>query len=1076
MPDPGFDPFLALDPNRSAVVEACAGSGKTWLLVSRMLRLLLAGAEPSSLLAITFTRAAAREMQNRLNEWLRLLAVAEDDVAIQFLRERGLSEAAAREALPTARTLYARVLLASPGPTLTTFHGWFLDIVRAAPLSAGFFAGLELLEQTGQWRDRAWLGFADSLGKQPDSAEARSLDLLLGEYGLDATHRLVMSFLDRRAEWLAYAENKSDPVGAALADLRTLLGVDENNDVLAPHFGDDLLRDQLGRYGEYLARNATRDRGLAARLDLALAQSDPELWFAGICDVVLTRSGALRSRKASAEQAGRLTAEGETDFLSLHEQIGATLMAVRERLTGQRILRYNAAGLTVGRAVLARYTAMKEARAMMDFADLEWLALRLLADSDQAEYLQYRMDRRYRHVLLDEFQDTNPLQWRILRAWLDAYGEGQDKPTIFLVGDPKQSIYRFRRADARLFDEAASYLETRFDARSLAQNETRRNAPAVLALVNGIFSGLPGYPHFAPHTTHHPERPGRVECISVPAPTAPESIPWRNPLRQPAPQAAPDLEAQAHAVAGTVRRIVGRWQIQDGEHMRPAAYRDILILTRSRGGLAYFEQALEAAGIPFLSSRKGALLDAPECRDLAALLAMLVNPHSDLDLAHALKSPVFSCSDTDLLNLADSGEGPWWTRLEAVCAAGAASDALSRACRLLAGWRAMADHLPAHDLIDRIYFEADAPRRYEAAVPPPLRPGVTANLHAFLRLALEVDGGRYPSLPRFLDTLRDLHRGAEDEAPDAGTPEHAGDVVRIETIHGAKGLEAPIVILIKADRPEPNDRGHDVLLDWPPGTPRPIHFSLYATKEERGAGRTALFEAEDQLARREEWNLLYVALTRARQGLILFGMEDAKSESWFGMAQAALAASPGTTALPEHDPSPATESAPPRQDFACLPRPPAIGTRLTPDHSAAQARGIRLHRMLQRLTAHADATEAALKGGLEDDDEVLDMARSILMNPELARFFDPGRYLRALNEQAYVVDGEIRRIDRLVEFDEEIWVLDYKTGMTAEADVNCRAAAHIPQLSAYRQAVSLMRPDKPVHAGLIFGDGRFHPL
>jgi ATP-dependent helicase/nuclease subunit A len=1069
VPDSGFDPFLALDPNRSAVVEACAGSGKTWLLVSRMLRLLLAGAEPSSLLAITFTRAAAREMQERLNDWLHRLATARDDEAIAFLSERGLSETAARNALPNARTLYARVLLAVPGPTLTTFHGWFLDIIRRAPLSTGFYGQAELLEQTRQWQDKAWLAFAEGLRDQPHSPEAQALDWLLEDVGLDSTHRLTMNFLRKRGEWLAWASGRGDPVSEALEELRSLLRVNEEEDVLMPHFGNDLLRTKLTRYGGYLARSAPADTKLAAVLASALAEPRPEAWFEGICSVVLTQSGELRLRNTNKAQADRLTPEGESGFLRLHEEIGATVVALRESLTAQRILRYNAAGLAVGSAVLARYTAMKEARGTMDFADLEWLALKLLADSDQAEYLQYRMDRRYKHILLDEFQDTNPLQWRILRAWLDAYGAGQDKPTVFLVGDPKQSIYRFRRADARLFDVASDYLRVRFDAYHLAQNETRRNAPAVLALINGIFSGQPDYPHFSKQTTLAASRPGCVECIAITKPPTPEPIPWRNPLQQPAPQTSPELRAQARAVAEKIQSIVGRWQIEDGDRTRSARYGDILILTRSRTGLEHFEYELEASGIPFLSSRKGALLDAPECRDLAALLGVLVNPRSDLDLAHVLKSPVFSCSDEDLMLLSGYADAPWRARLGMLCGSGSAGAALERAHRLLSGWQGVASHLPAHDLLDRIYYEGDVPRRFAAAVPPALVPGVNANLNAFLRLALEIDAGRYPSLPRFLDTLRDLHRGADDEAPDAGPPDNIGDVVRIETIHGAKGLEFPIVMLIKADRPESPERGHDVLIDWPADAERPSHFSLYAKKGERGAARMPIFEAEAALARREELNLLYVAFTRARQGLILFGMEDAGAESAFGLARAAPR-DESAPALQVRDLESAVQAFPQKPDPAFISRTPAVGSRKTPDSDAAR-RGIRLHRLMQWLTDRSDGDPP--ETGYGEDAELLAMARRVLENPELARFFDPRRHLRALNEQACVVDGEICRFDRLVEFEDEIWVLDYKSGGENEPDPARRGAPHAAQLTAYRRAVSRIRPDKPVHSGLIFGDGEF---
>ncbi len=189
----------------------------------------------------------------------------------------------------------------------------------------------------------------------------------------------------------------------------------------------------------------------------------------------------------------------------------ASLQAVRDTLAEQQAYRLNEAVLHCGVALLERYQALKAQKQQMDFSDLEWQLCRLLQHSEHAETMQYKLDSRYRHVLLDEFQDTNPLQWQILRAWFDASVAVDSQPTVFVVGDPKQSIYRFRRADARLFGVAREYLKEHFAAHELHNNHTRRNAPAVLAAVNAVFADHPeGFVDFEPHTAEHTDLPGYV--------------------------------------------------------------------------------------------------------------------------------------------------------------------------------------------------------------------------------------------------------------------------------------------------------------------------------------------------------------------------------------------------------------------------------------------------------------------------------------------------------------------------------------------------------------------------------------
>ena len=1084
----------ALDPRSNVVIEACAGSGKTWLLVSRVLRLLLEGVEPSQILAVTFTRKAAQEMAERLHQWLQLLATAPCPEAIEFLLQREIPADGIEAVLARARGLHERLLRAQPGITLTTFHAWFLQLLRRAPLDAGVPGDVRLAEQTSTLVEEAWERFAAHAAA---AGCERDLAQLYRECGLDNTRRLLGAFLDRRAEWLASTRGATDRVACALERIAAGMPVAPDHDVVAACFGDAALVAAIDEYGALLARNTAGDRKQAPLLTAALQAADGGA-IASLCEVLLTKSGELRVRKPSAAQAGRLGREGEDRLLALHAQVGERLRLATAALREQANYRFNAAALRCGEALLAEYQALKRERQTIDYGDIEWHVAELLRSRDHAAYLLCKLDTRYRHILIDEFQDTNPLQWQILRHWFDAAAEADSRPGVFVVGDPKQSIYRFRRAEARLFALAQEHLAAHFGALRLAQNESRRCAPAVIEAVNRVFSGLPGYEGFVTHRAHDPALPGRVEVLPLvkggKVDDAGGDGELRDPLVAPLAQAEDQRRVEEAAlVAQRLGAMIGVWRIADGRGgTRPLACGDVMLLTRRRTHLAVYERALREAGIPFVTSRQGGLLDTLEAMDLAALLEFLSAPFDDLKLAHALRSPLFSATDGDLLALAGRGEDGWWARLGALVELGAAGPALVRARRLLTGWLERADTLPVHDQLDRIYFEADVLRRYHESVPEPMRGAVRANLQAFLQRALDSEAGRYPSLPRFIHELRDLRQAPDEEAPDEGIAAEAVDAVAIRTVHGAKGLEAPLVWLIDTGAQGASDRGFGVLVDWPPESEAPSHFSLWSQANARGAEQCRIAEAEAALARREDLNLLYVAMTRDRQVLIASGSEATGSAlSWHARLRAALDArgeegqagqDHARDALTLHLGDefagdvvpPAATASPPLAVDPRLLAPLPTGRRIPRAESGAGHRfGTRLHLLLDRITA-GNAVRDALRLELQcEADEFAALwaaAQSILSRAELARFFDPARHQRALNEVAYIdASGSLRRIDRLVECEDGWWVMDYKSGEMP--DDAALLGQYEAQVAAYCAGVRLLFPQRPVRGLLVFSGG-----
>lgn len=1080
--------FLALDPARSVTVEACAGSGKTWLLTARLLRLLLSGARPGQILAITYTRKAAREIEARLHGLLTLLATADDASVLSELQKRGLTGAEATRQLAPCRGLLESVLRAEPPITITTFHGWFARLLGGAPLDSGL-AGRSLDDAAARLLDEAWVRLAADCQAAPASPLAESLLWLYQTLGASSTKALLRRFVDRRAEWRVWAEACGGTDGVQ-RHLAAMFGL--GSDPLAPLFTQDRL-DELDAFARLLGRNTAGDQALGnalaqAVLDLrrhaaaiGVAATDiagrQHSVFESVRAAFLTGTNTPRARSASAAQAKRL-GNDEADFLALHAAWSARLIAALGALQDQGNALLNTHALRVGEALLAQLDRLKQARRVMDFSDLEAEIDALLAREGAAAYLQARLDARYKHLLLDEFQDTNPLQWRILRGWLDAYAEaGVAQPTVFLVGDPKQSIYRFRRAEPKLFAAAAACFATTFAAEHINNSHTFRNAQPIVALVNEVFGSEPLFIGFTPQSAERENWPGRIEVLPLIAAQtgqgAASAEGFRNPLEA-ARTEEEDLRRseEADLLATRILQMVGQggpaWGVGGpaGE-ARAARFADILILTRRTTQLACYESALRRAGIPFVSPGRGGLLASLEAQDLIATLRFLADPADDHALAHVLRTPAFDADHALLLALS-AEPGLWWPRLQTLAQQGGDGQTAARAVGLLQGWLEAARHLPAHDLIDRIFHEADWLARCRAAVPPAQWPGVQANLEALLELSLKVDAGRYPSLTRFVDELRRLS-SADDEAPDEGLVDSGGSGqgrVRIMTIHSAKGLEAPIVWLIDAHVPPRPPDGFDVMQDWPADERAPRHFSLLGRISECGPAREPLLAAEREAAQREELNLLYVAVTRAEQVFIASGIEPTRTVS-AATAYSRLAAAVARLGAPDGSlgalPAVFAESVtpPPVQPAQSGLTPLRVGQarRAREDH-AGMAFGTAMHAWLD---AHAKGLAPPTVPS-----EVEACARKILVRPSLARFFGPGAPQRGGSEVSFVDrDGKVGRIDRWLDDGETIWVLDYKSGSLPGPDL---LETYREQLSGYRDAMRQIFRGRAVKALLIFAD------
>ncbi|MFQ5643368.1 MAG: UvrD-helicase domain-containing protein [Thiogranum sp.] len=1101
------DTPLATQPDRSFSVIASAGTGKTWQLVARLTRLLLHGVRLDSILAITFTRKAAGEMQQRLNQRLRELLEADDRQLDQALADIGASPAPALRR--QARMLFESTLRSEQNLRSTTFHSFCQELLQRFPLEAGLPPGFELVEQTGLLLAESWDALFAEATAAPGQPPAQALDTLFDSLnGLHNTRNALFAFVEHRSDWWAFTQQDSDPAAAATAYLRRQLETGQQDSVVET-FWDDATRDRLGEFAGLLGRHATQTNlKFVASIEAILDKpADTETAIRNIQPLFFTTGGERRKRAEKNTQCRAMGESGQARFLALHEWFCEQLEQITEAQNRRRTLAVNSAWYRAGQRMLELYQRIKRERRLLDFTDLEWNAYRLLNHPEHAHWIQYKLDQRIDHLLIDEFQDTNPTQWRLILPLLEEMAAGSERlRSLFVVGDAKQSIYRFRRGTPRLLGIASEWMQQRLDAGSINLDRSWRSSPAVIDCVNWIFQH-PEMEHlltdFKTHSTHRQELWGRVELwplIEAEAATEGTDTPaLRNPLQEPRTVALDSRHyREGQAIAARIRELVEQ-QIAD--------YNDILILMRSRTHLADYEAALRDSGIPYLSLDRGSLLQSLEIRDLEALLIVLMTPQDNLALAQILRSPVFSVSDDDLMLLARTAQGPWIERLDTVCKTLANDHPLVRARRLLGDWRALAGHVPIHDLLERIFHQANLMQRYRAAFPATQVARVHANLTRFIELALEIDAGRYPTLPRFLDHVRQL-RNLEKEGPNQATPQsEQNQRVCLLTIHAAKGLEAPVVFLADSTNRGSSPPGSQTLVRWPAEADRPADFMLLSNSKLRDSISNARYALEQEEEQRESANLLYVALTRARSMLVISGCAPSSrngSTGWYGQIATALCDDPlpaqawiHTFGEPAVKGAAAGREAPEidvdtrlGQPFSVTP----VRREIAPSHSVDETgfetavpggriRGLIIHRMLQLATQEHTGRDILqrLAGEfcLAENDPGLQHCwrevETLLNKAELAWLFKPAGDVKAWNEVPiqYVHEQQTVYgiIDRLVVRDRLVHLVDYKTHRLGdESRIQQLASVYRPQMDLYREGVRRLWPDHRVNTYLLLTD------
>jgi ATP-dependent helicase/nuclease subunit A len=1045
---------IACDPRRSVAVEACAGAGKTWMLVSRILRALLDGAQPHEILAITFTKKAAGEMRKRLHEWLSQFADCGDEELREALQLRGIANPGVEE-ITVLRGLHARLLASGRPVQVRTFHSWFAALLRNAPLAVleqlALPANYELLEDDKDAIELVWRRFYAAASADPDARA--DFEASVAAYGRSQTRRALEAVLARRLEF-AFAdahrvvEDSVRPFGEQFAELG---GLAHPGEALAL---DSQLRRNLMTAARALGRGARTFAEKGEQLERAVMEADLD----AAQEALLTNEGEAR------KFSDRL--EGLTDIRAAQDavlRLAAARLQHEAWLHQQRMAR-------LSRLVIATFAQLKRERGWVDMNDVEQAALTLLADPVLSGWVQERLDARTRHLLIDEFQDTNPLQWQALHAWLSAYaGAGGGAPALFIVGDPKQSIYRFRRAEPQVFRAAQDFIAEAFGGDRLSCDHTHRNAPEVLTAVNQVMvqaqdAGV--YDGFRPHTTESRLRGRvlrlpRIERDAIVRAQGADELAWRDSLSEP-------RELPEEKLVALECRQAARWIAQ--QLAQGAAPGDVMVLARRRDRLAVMEEELRDIHVPAQQPEKADLCDAPEVKDLAALLDALVSPTHDLSLARALKSPLFGFGDDVLVDLAlgvrrareELGRPLSWYEF---VRDDAAPPRLCEAGTQLARWKRHVDTLPPHDALAAIYAEGDVLARFGAASPAAMRPLVLARLRALLGAALDWNGGRYPTPYSFVRALRA-----------GGMPAPAATVagaVNLVTVHGAKGLEARIVLLLDADAEPARAESMGVLLEWPGEAPAPWRFTFLASDKRPPPCTADALAIEQGKRAREELNVLYVAMTRAIETLVISSVAPhrANDESWWARLHPLAEPVVDVPAIP-----PARLLA---RDTFTLPQLPVLATRAAPEapgvpDSIASRIGQAMHRILETSGGTA-VTEAQLRRiarefmlDLAQAQEAARMAQRIV-GGEGAWAWDASAIDWSADEVPLYHGGELLRIDRLVRrvATGEWWVLDYKSAARPE-----QQAALVEQMRRYRLAVGEIEPGARVHAAFLTADGR----
>lgn len=1102
--------IAAADPGCSTWLTANAGSGKTRVLTDRVARLLLGGTAPERILCLTYTKAAAAEMQNRLLQRLGEWAMMPDDRLRAVLAGIG---AGGDGSLVEARRLFARAIETPGGLKVQTIHAFCAGVLRRFPLEAGVPVGFTELDDRTAAQLRA--GIVEELAAAGAPEIDDLVELLHAPEGLDGFLAAVT-----RAE--TRFDRPSDPPG-----LWAFLGL--------PHpFGpDELLAEVLHPDDAAMIAELARlmQGGTPTDITHAARLATMDWHQPGLAHLALLESILLYGEKAKNPFAAK---RGEFPNKTL--RLGACahladpldrLMCRVEQGRHRRLaLEFALRSLRLhdfAHRFTRRYAAAKRARGWLDFDDLIARTAALLSSAGMAQWVLFRLDGGIDHILVDEAQDTSPAQWDVIARLASEFTAGSGtraagERTLFVVGDPKQSIYSFQGADIAVFEERRGQFDAGFRriGRPMQAGVLRhsfRSSPLILDLVDRVFqgeaaAGLGGPPR---HLAFHGGRPGRVDLWPVvPKPEMPPPREWDDPLDQPEPDS--HVARLAGAVARQLRAALDagtRITLRDGG-VRAMRAGDVLVLVQRRGAL--FDaiiRACKAEGLPIAGADRLLLGDEMAVGDIRSLLAFLATPDDDLALAEALRSPLFGLDEAALWRVAAGRPGSLWSALR--------DSGPPWVCEVLHDLLRQSGFLRPHELISRILIRHGGRERLLARLGREAEDGIDE----LLAQALAYERTAVPSLTGFLVWL------ASGDAEVRRQPGNGGTLLRVMTVHGAKGLESPVVVLPDCATRKPPEEGRILTLPDRPAVWRGTRADRPPTVAEAVALRARRAEEERR-------RLLYVALTRAESWLIVAAAGEAGTgtDSWHAMVaegfdRAAAEGCGGEVALPE----PVAGLGPARRlAFGSWPEPAAAEVaaaeaEATPEPAwlrapvaparlsrpvaatglggakiilgadgeglaaeAAMLRGTRLHLLLEHLPgldpaewrARSADLLAGAEGGLPEPEETADLlaeVEALVAAPDLASVFLPGPGDEVLREVALTATlpgiGPLTgAVDRLIVGPDRILAIDYKSNALVPDRPEAVPDGILRQMAAYRAALGAIWPGRRIEAAVLWTRSR----
>jgi ATP-dependent helicase/nuclease subunit A len=1064
--------ITAADPARNTWLSANAGSGKTRVLTDRVARLLLNGVEPQRILCLTYTKAAASEMQNRLFRRLGDWAMKPEPELRKALVELGETDLSPAR-LSRARQLFARAIESPGGLRIQTIHSFCASLLRRFPLEAGVPPGFAEMDDRSARAMRAEI--VEELADGPSAAVVRRLAQV--QNGEDFV-TLVEQIARHRVEF-------RDPLTRADA-LRLF---DLPQDVSDDHFvriafrgGEDWL---IAQCLPVMRAGTKTMQELAVALAAIRADAPGRADLEVVYDQLLKADGEPNFSKVPTPKVrlalGTLAQEFD-DFMQRVADARAAELALAAAEKTLALHDFAAAFLPV-------YADRKASRGLLDFDDLIARAKDLLTDPGLAAWVLYRLDGSIDHILVDEAQDTSPEQWQLIEA-LSAEliaGEGASaRPrSLFVVGDKKQSIYSFQGADVAAFDRMRGHFGSRLAGgpglEESALEHSFRSSRAVLDVVDATFTAeqhqaLGGASH---HLAFNEGLAGRVDVWPViEEAKAEDPGPWFDPVDVKHPE-DPDV-VLARQIAEWIRdRVMKGEQIPTTKGPRPIHFGDFLILVQHRSDLfREIIRACKALDLPIAGADRLKLGGELAVKDLAALLSFLDTPEDDLSLAAVLRSPLCGWSEAELFRLAHPRKGYLWEALRDHPGHDATKAFLN-------DMRGQADFLRPYDLLERVLHRHDGRRKLIGRLGPEAEDGIDE----LLSQALSYEATEVPSLTGFLAWME------TDEVEVKRQLDGEGHQIRVMTVHGAKGLEAEIVILPDTCNHNPQDR--DQIYRLPDGPP-----VWKVAKEESPPLIAAERAARQAREAAERLRLLYVAMTRARCWLVVAGAGKTTQDGcWMNLVRAGVQAvgarevgdgilrhAFGDWPLPvQRDLTPTEDIPAPAWAFLPAPEPLRVAKVLSPSdlggakalpgepaypEAEAKARGTALHLLLERLPALAAALwpdhAAALIADPVQRSDALAEAVQVLTAPDLAPLFG-SESLAEVAVTALWGDRVLAgSIDRLVLSPDRVLIIDYKSNALVPDRPEQVPEGILRQLGAYAHMLAAIYPDRRIETAILW--------